>query len=592
MAIRKATNKKYTRNQASKSSSSGSSSYSSAYQAGQKAVAGFNNSSSSSGGSSNNALAQQAVDKGYVKSVAEYNDAEARGRQGGVNSNARDAARQSSTGITPPAYKPTDPIDAGMVADNQDGALQLKAETGANIADFNAFTGSIGQTQANQTEAQLQQQQAEQDVMNAQAKRSKLSEAFNLPSMYEKLQKQQGIPGMTKQLQEANLQLTQMQSQYAMTNQELAQQTVPEAFVIGQQNELAKTASLKIGAQAAYVQALQGNLELANHYVDKMIDLQAKDYEMKYQTQTDNLNLALGFLDRADRVRAQEVQFDMDIKKADYSNMLDVKKSSMQNALLNGAGAGVIQAIASAQTSDEVYSAAGRYAVDPMAQAQLQTERLQQANIRSQINERISNNTVTVDTSGKVVLTQDESLKINKELVNADAYKSIQKSNDSLNFLTAFEKTFNKYGSTSAVFDPKKNREMAAEYNTAILNLKEFFNLGVLNGPDEKILRSVLPDPTSRSNTLRAISFGAYDPEAGTRAGLNNMKKQIETKIDSDFQSLSAQYGNYSVQSVTSMGDVGNKYIQQKLILNPEGFNITVNGTAGYVNPDGTVTIQ
>ena len=274
-----------------------------------------------------------------------------------------------------------------MVADMQTGEVPLQPETGANIADFNAFTGSIGQTQAYQTQYDAEVAQREADVAKQQGNLNKLTESFNLPSAYAKLQKQQGIPDITKQLQEANLQLTQMQSQYQMTNQELAQQTIPEAFVIGQQNELAKTASIRIGAQAAYVQALQGNLELANHYVDKMIDLQAQDYEAKYTAQSNNLNIAMKFLDTSYQKQAQQVQFKMDLQKADYSNMLDVKKASMQNALLNGAPAGVIQAISVAKTSDEVYSAAGRYAVDPMAQAQLRTEQLQQAKLLQDLEE-------------------------------------------------------------------------------------------------------------------------------------------------------------------------------------------------------------
>ena len=190
-------------------------------------------------------------------------------------------------------------------------------------------------------------------------------------------------------------------------------------------------------------------------------------------------------------------------------------------------------------------------------------------NIYSQIAERDEKDTVITDPFGKVMVKPKEALKINKEIVGNDAYKSITKAKDSLQFLKNFEDTFKKTGATSAVFSPRQNAKLKAEYNAAILNLKEFFNLGVLNGPDEAILRGVLPDPTSRSAFLTGISLGIYKPSASTKAGIESMKKMIEATLDDRYRSLSAQYGDYSSLSVSGISDLNRIYVEQKAKVNP-----------------------
>ena len=211
-------------------------------------------------------------------------------------------------------------------------------------------------------------------------------------------------------------------------------------------------------------------------------------------------------------------------------------------------------------------------------------------NIYSQIAERDESNTVMTDPFGKVMVKPKEALKINKELVGNDAYKSITKAKDSLQFLKNFEDTFKKTGATSAIFSPRQNAKLKAEYNAAILNLKEFFNLGVLNGPDEAILRGVLPDPTSRSAILAGLSLGIYKPSASTKAGIESMKKMIEATLDDRYKSLSAQYGDYSSLSVSGIGDLNRVYVEQKAKVNPN-IQKLINENPN-LTPDDILTIM
>lgn len=172
---------------------------------------------------------------------------------------------------------------------------------------------------------------------------------------------------------------------------------------------------------------------------------------------------------------------------------------------------------------------------------------------------------ITPSTSGGDVDVQS----LNKEITTSDTYKAINKGQDSLQFLKSFEDLFNDTGATSAVFSPRENANLKAKYNATILNLKEFFNLGVLNGPDEAILRAVLPDPTNRSAALTGLSLGIYKPSTSTRAGLDNMKSMINQSLDSRFNTMMTVYGNYNPNQVTAIRDLQNRYVDQKKVIDP-----------------------
>jgi len=429
-----------------------------------------------------------------------------------INKNLRNAGIQNFN------YKPTQAVEAQTIADmNNMTPIPFQPMPTADAIEANAVVGSFGTVQDLVNQESSEQTAWNQEIARMQNERSKFAKDFDLGETYQDLQKQAGIPDITKQLQQANLQLAQMQSQYQMTNQELAQQAIPQPFVIGLQNELAKTAAIQIGAQASYVQALQGNLDLANHYVDKIIEMEAKDYERKYNAMTDNLNLAMNFLDRADKKQAQAIQYELDLKKADYSNMLDVKKSSMQNALLNGADSGTIQSIANAQTTEEVYSAAGRFGVDPTVQSQLRTASLQQQLLQQELAANAdTNNGYLSDTDIKNIdnSPQGKALK-----VSADLKIKMNNYQDLVN-----EKGMALFGKDKAILDNA--------YKELQLAYKEAANLGVLAGPDMEIIETAVRSATPGifGNVWNVATGGG-----GTRKLLANLD-QAQTTLNSAAQ--------------------------------------------------------
>ena len=59
---------------------------------------------------------------------------------------------------------------------------------------------------------------------------------------------------------------------------------------------------------------------------------------------------------------------------------------------------------------------------------------------------------------------------------------------------------------------PDKRTQLSSIYNNAILQAKEAYNLGVLSGPDEKILQGIITNPLSFTGTLTSKS--AMDSQA------------------------------------------------------------------------------
>lgn len=170
---------------------------------------------------------------------------------------------------------------------------------------------------------------------------------------------------------------------------------------------------------------------------------------------------------------------------------------------------------------------------------------------------------ITPNTSGYLQMDSKEAQSVQKDLINNDAYKAIRKSQDSLQALNAFEELFKEVGTTSGVTSPIENEQLKAKYNASILNLKEFFNLGVLNGPDESILRGVLPDPTSQGFVTNPFAKG------GTVSGIQSMKDQVEQTIDDRYLSVKSQYSRYNPADIPVLNDLDRIYLQQKSALNP-----------------------
>lgn len=305
----------------------------------------------------------------------------------------------------------------------------------------------------------------------------------------------------------------------------------------------------------------QGAQEIAQQKIQSLKDTNAA-YLETYKLQADAIRNNLS------DTESKQLDSQIRMKENNDKAIADAYSTVIQNAAQNRAPASILNAIDVASkkpgaTIASINAAAGNYGVDIEKQARID-------NINSEIAKRkAENKPVFLDVEGKVVVDRTEAQKISKELVNNDAYKAIQKSKDSLAYLKNFKEAFDKYGSTSAVFDPVKNSELKSKYNAATLQLKEFFNLGVLNGPDLSIIQGVLPNPTDTSNLRKAVQLGTYQPGTATKSGLDSMYKMVETTLDDRYKSIKTQYNAYSPQAVAGLADANRIYIEQKSFLNP-----------------------
>lgn len=330
--------------------------------------------SSSSGGSSKS-VANNALVFDTPAYNAQFGGLTGEAQQKAISSYSKKnpSVQKEATAFASSFYNPADAIDAPVVSDfsNMTPPAFAPADNSAVATTANAFVGSLTAPAQMQTSYDTQVAEAEKSAQEQQNALTKMADKFSISDQYAKLQKQQGIPQMQKQLQEANIQLAQMQSQYQLQNQSLGQQTVPEAFVIGQQNELQKTAAITIGAQASYVQALQGNLELANHYVDKMTEMQYQDFQVKYENQKYNLEIAQNYLTKAEAKQAKAIDFQLDIAKTNYASFLDNKNQIWKNALSQGASSSELQSIARSQSDNDLAWAGQKYGMSAMEKAEI-----------------------------------------------------------------------------------------------------------------------------------------------------------------------------------------------------------------------------
>ena len=80
--------------------------------------------------------------------------------------------------------------------------------------------------------------------------------------------------------------------------------------------------------------------------------------------------------------------------------------------------------------------------------------------------------------------------------------------------------------------DPIKRANMKTTYNNMMLQAKEAYGLGVLNGPDYQILTDTIADPT----TVKGIAYGAF-------GALENQADQLSKLMESTKESLEGAKG-------------------------------------------------
>lgn len=423
------------------------------------------------------------------------------------------------------------------------------------------------------------------------------------------LETQANVPALKQQLNELTQQIRGIQSESFTATQKAEDRLAPTFAIQGEQAQIERQRAVRVYGLAAAAEAVQGNIALADDHVQRALDAEFGGLEKEIENKKFLLSVNMDNFSTEEKRRAEAAQVALDqqkealgAQKAERENilkiMLEAAKAGADNATLNR--------IQSTKTPEMALQAASKFLKDPNAELQTQLLREQIANARANRANQATQTLIdraklgdatalqqlgiTPNPSGKLRVDQKEAAALNKEIGQNDTYKAIDKAMSSWRALKEYEKA-----ATSAknpIFNPIQANDANAKYNTALLNLKEYYNLGVLNGPDLPLMQKLLPSvvkgtvSTGASFTIVGGFATNYLIKAKVQNAIKNQKVQFEDKLDSDYLTVKSQYSSYDPAQVTLLKDIDRKYLQMKVEINP--------GVAQFLkeNPDLTLEEQ
>lgn len=138
-----------------------------------------------------------------------------------------------------------------------------------------------------------------------------------------------------------------------------------------------------------------------------------------------------------------------------------------------------------------------------------------------------------VDEQGNPVFFQASKTGGKPEIVPGVIPKAGESQTKQISGIDSLEKAISSYKdqlktwSPTDAADPNKRAKMQTVYNTMMLQAKEAFNLGVLNGNDYKILTDVIADPTS----AKGIAYGAFGALETQADSLNELMQRTKESL-------------------------------------------------------------
>jgi hypothetical protein len=138
--------------------------------------------------------------------------------------------------------------------------------------------------------------------------------------------------------------------------------------------------------------------------------------------------------------------------------------------------------------------------------------------------------------------------------------------------------------STVDFANPDKRAEMGNSYNNMMLQAKEAYNLGVLNGPDYAILQKVVRDPTNPSSLLftnKALDKQAENLRNTAQSIVKNAYMSQGREVPADIaKKLVKPEAPQSGKNFSSEQDVEKAIQNGKL---KKGDRVTINGVTGTI---------
>lgn len=266
--------------------------------------------------------------------------------------------------VVPPTF------DAGALGGTPKPVVPTAPQPQGNNPDVMAGTATDYVTKFNEA-----QKQAEAAVPDVAAKENEslytrvkdlFGQQLNKGTDLLAAQEQANVGGITKQIEEQNLLVTQKANQYQKNIQMLPGQGrgITTGIISGQTDRERRLAAADIGAETAILQAMQGNLTLAKQTAQDAIDLKYKPIEDEVEQKLKLLELNAPNFTAEEKKKAditagilQEQQQQIADKKkteGDVSNVL-------AEAAKNGATQDVLQKIKASQNVNDAIINAGEF---------------------------------------------------------------------------------------------------------------------------------------------------------------------------------------------------------------------------------------
>ena len=313
-------------------------------------------------------------------------------RPAGTAFNPMQDLQRSSLQTTGKPIDVSKSFDAGALGDTPKPVVPTAPQPQGNNPDVMAGTATDYVTRFN--EAQKQAAAAVPDVAakeNASLYtrvKDLFGQQLNKGTDLLEAQQQANVGGITKQIEEQNLLVTQKANQYQKNIQMLSGQGrgITTGIISGQTDRERRLAAADIGAETAILQAMQGNLTLAKQTAQDAIDLKYQPIEDEIAQKLQLLELNAPNFTAEEKKKAditagilQEQQQQIADRKqveGDVSNVL-------AEAAKNGATQDVLQKIKSAQNVNDAIINAGDFI---SAQPELETQVVDVGNKKVLIN--------------------------------------------------------------------------------------------------------------------------------------------------------------------------------------------------------------
>lgn len=375
-----------------------------------------------------------------------------------------------------------------------------------------------------------------------------------------------------------------------------------QGIVDRKQAQLARENAIKALPIAAALNAAQGRLDTAKGNITEMLGLIAKDNELNYQFEKDQIDYAMQFANADQKDALQKKKDALDAKKLEDDRFATLRNGYVDAAIKSGdyATAGKL---AAATTKDEIASLSAGIKYKPNALEQAQID-----NLRSQIAERNNTTGSNFDPASVIAYAQQyastgqiptglpkgtfgvvsevakELPKVKGEIVdNNTNIKSAKLTAAQADGYAALRDLSNKLTEAKTLFSKLNTGFLGGTFgNTIQSSDRQAYN----------VLRGEITDLLARARSGAALTVteeqryldkipGTYNQTffigASGENKLDGLKASIDGKLDTGLRANGVSMYGFSKVKLGgkdyTVGDI-----------------IDVNGVQGRVNPDGSIT--